>query len=154
MGSDVSFNTRQGLKVLACSLDTNINYVTVTLQLHPSLNHLVKLGQLLGERCGNFLSVDKYVTRVAPSPDARLFAEFLSKCVNSIDEISRIPSWFSFDFGLFVLLYIWLVLPAWLLAITLYMCTSVHNSLLCVYSLEQSLLRLHSNLFQAYLVAL
>ena len=28
-----------GLEVLACSLDTNQNYVTAILQLRPSLNH-------------------------------------------------------------------------------------------------------------------
>ena len=28
-----------GLEVLACSLNTNINYVTTMLQLHLSLNH-------------------------------------------------------------------------------------------------------------------
>ena len=44
-----------GLEVLACSLDTDINYVTTMLQLHLSLNHEVKLPELLGERWGNFL---------------------------------------------------------------------------------------------------
>ena len=28
-----------GLEVLACSLDTDLNYVTNMLQLHPSMNH-------------------------------------------------------------------------------------------------------------------
>ena len=37
------------LEVLACSLDTNLNYKTTMLQLYPLLNHLVKLWQLLGE---------------------------------------------------------------------------------------------------------
>ena len=83
-----------GLEVLACSLDTNINYVTAMLQLRLSLNHLVQLWQLLGESCGNFLG-----------------GNFLgpTQCVNSLDEIPNIPSWFSFGFGLFVLLYIWLL---------------------------------------------
>ena len=30
-----------GIEVLACSFDTNLNYVTIMLQLHPSLNHWV-----------------------------------------------------------------------------------------------------------------
>ena len=46
-----------GLEVLACSLDTDINYVTTMLQLHLSLNPYVTLRQLLGERCSNFLGV-------------------------------------------------------------------------------------------------
>ena len=28
-----------GIEVLACSLDTDLNYMTTMLQLHPSLNH-------------------------------------------------------------------------------------------------------------------
>ena len=43
-----------GLKVLACSLDTDINYVTTMLRLSLSLNHYVQLQQLLGERCDTF----------------------------------------------------------------------------------------------------
>ena len=46
-----------GLEVLACSLDTDLNYVITMLQLRPSLNHYVKLWQILGERCSNFLGV-------------------------------------------------------------------------------------------------
>ena len=39
-----------GLEVLAYSLDTDLNYVTLVMpQLHPFLNHEVKLLQLLGE---------------------------------------------------------------------------------------------------------
>ena len=45
------------LEVLACSLDTDLNYVPAMLQLHPSLNHYIKLWQHLGGRWGNFLSV-------------------------------------------------------------------------------------------------
>ena len=43
-----------GLEVLACSLDTDLNYVTAMPQLRPSLNHYVKLRQHLGGICGNF----------------------------------------------------------------------------------------------------
>ena len=44
-----------GLEVLACNLNTDLNYVTlVMLQLHPFLNHQVELFQLLG---ANFLGV-------------------------------------------------------------------------------------------------
>ena len=46
------------LEVLACSLDIDPNYVTLAMpQLHPFLNHQVKLFQLLGGKCGNFLGV-------------------------------------------------------------------------------------------------
>ena len=38
-----------GLEVLACSFDTNINYVTATLQLHLSLDHEVQLRRPLGD---------------------------------------------------------------------------------------------------------
>ena len=48
-----------GLELLASSLDTDLNYVTTILQLHPSLNHKVKLQQLLKERCGNFSGVSQ-----------------------------------------------------------------------------------------------
>ena len=43
-----------GVEVLACSLNTNLNYVITMLQLHPSLNHYVKLWQLLGEDVATF----------------------------------------------------------------------------------------------------
>ena len=47
---------------------------------------------------------------------------------------------------LFVLsLYIWLMLPASLLALTLHMCISINYW--SIYSLEQHLFQLHSNLF-------
>ena len=36
-----------GLEVLACSFDTNFNYVITILQLHPSVNHKVRLLQCL-----------------------------------------------------------------------------------------------------------
>ena len=103
-----------GLEVLACSLSTNLNYVITMLQLHPSLlNHQVKLWQLLGERCSNFLggfwktdTLSQQCSFLDPMPSA----EFPAKFINSLDEIPKIQSWFSFDFGLFVLsLYIWLI---------------------------------------------
>ena len=37
-----------GIEVLACSLDTNVNYVTAMLQLRPSLNHF--FGCILKDR--------------------------------------------------------------------------------------------------------
>ena len=47
-----------GLEVLAGNLDTDLNYVTLAmLQLRSFLNHQVKLFQLLGGRCENFLGV-------------------------------------------------------------------------------------------------
>ena len=41
-----------GLEVLACSLNTNLNYLTAMLQLYPSLNHY------LSQSCGNFKGED------------------------------------------------------------------------------------------------
>ena len=47
-----------GLEVLACSFDTDLNYVTLAIpQMCSFLNHQVKLFQLLGGRCGDFLDV-------------------------------------------------------------------------------------------------
>ena len=43
-----------GLEVLARSLDTDLRYVTTMLQF---LNDKVKLWQLLGRRCSNFLGL-------------------------------------------------------------------------------------------------
>ena len=37
------------------------------------------------------------------------------------------------------IIYLTLLLPAWFLALTLYVCTSIHISLWCIHSLEQSL---------------
>ena len=91
-----------GLEVLVCSLDTDLNYVTAMLQLCFSLNHYLKLQQ----RCGNFLGV---FSKIDTQPqqhsllDLRPSPEFPAKCVNSLDEILKIPWWLSFDFGLFVL---------------------------------------------------
>ena len=44
-------------------------------------------------------------------------------------------------------------LPACLLTLALYMCTSIHINFLYVYSIEQKLFQSHSNLFQANLDA-
>ena len=43
--------------MLACSLNTGLDYVTNILQQHPSLNHYIKLRHLLGERGNNFSGV-------------------------------------------------------------------------------------------------
>ena len=57
-GSGRSLQYIPGFEVLACSLRTNLNNATLPiLQLCPSSNHQVKLFQLLGGRCGNFLGV-------------------------------------------------------------------------------------------------
>ena len=46
------------LEVLACNPNIDLNYVTLAMpQLRPFLNYQVKLLQLLGGRCGNFLGV-------------------------------------------------------------------------------------------------
>ena len=46
------------------------------------------------------------------------------------------------------------MLPVWLLAVTLYMCTSIHINFWFMYSLKQSLFWSHANLCSAYLDAL
>ena len=43
--------------MLACSLDTDLNYVTTMLQSHTYMDHQVNLQQLLGGRCFNFSGV-------------------------------------------------------------------------------------------------
>ena len=97
------------LEILACSLDADLNYVTTMLQLRLYLNHWVTLRQILGEDAATFWV---YSQRQMRRPSSALSwtqgpAEFPSKCVNSLDEIPKIPSWFSFGFGRFVLpLYI------------------------------------------------
>ena len=51
-GSVISFSMRQGL---VCSLNTDLNYVTLAIpQLHPFLNHQAKLFQLLREDVSTF----------------------------------------------------------------------------------------------------
>ena len=53
-----------GLEMSACSLKTNLNYVTAMLQLCLSLNHKVKLWQLLRGRCGNFRGVFSWIDAI------------------------------------------------------------------------------------------
>ena len=66
----------------------------------------IKLRQLLGGRCGNFLGVFSWIR----NPNSALswtrgpLLNFPAKCLNFKD-----PSWVSCDFGLFVLSYLWLV---------------------------------------------
>ena len=42
------------------------------------------------------------------------------------------------------------MLLAWLLALTLYKCASIHINFWCIHNLEQSSFQPHSNLFQGY----
>ena len=101
-----------GLEVLACSLNTDLNYVTLAMpQLHPFLNHHVKLFQLNGRRkmqqLFGCILIDRYKTKQCSLLGRRLSTEFFWQNA----WIFNIPSWFSFDFGLFVLsLYLWLYL--------------------------------------------
>ena len=53
-----------GLEVSACSLKTNLNYVTSMLHLHLSLNHKVKLWQLLGGTCSNFRGAFSWIDTI------------------------------------------------------------------------------------------
>ena len=102
------------IEVLACSLNTNLNYVTTMLQLHLSLSHQV-FGCILKDRY--------YVTLAVLSPGPESLCWIFQQNVH----ISKIPSWASCSFGLFML-------SAW----TLYMCTSIHIiALFFCYSLEQ-----------------
>ena len=70
---------------------------------------------------------------------------FPAKCVNSLDKIPKIPIWFFIRLWPFcvVLIYLTHKLPAWFLALTLYMCTSIHINFWHVYSFEQPLFWLH-----------
>ena len=66
------------LEVLACSLNTDHNYVTLAMpQLHPFLNHQVKLLQLLGGRWqlfGCIHQIDRFVTKQCSHLGLRLSA--------------------------------------------------------------------------------
>ena len=85
------------IEVLACSLNTNLNYVTTMLQLHLSLSHQV-FGCILKDRY--------YVTPAVLSPGP----ESLCWIFQQNAYISKIPSWASCSFGLFMLsLYVCLM---------------------------------------------
>ena len=145
------------LEVLACGLDTDINYVTTMLQLWPSLNHYPPGIYLLNitietlKTVWNMFKVnnkDTWTTsmksfnfeHVITSSVSKVAATFRRKmwklwvyshrqigypssvlswtrvpllnfqqnALKSLPEISKIPGWLSFGFGIFVLsLYIW-----------------------------------------------
>ena len=62
-----------------------------------------------------FILIDRYVTLVLLSP-----AEFPGKIAKFLQSLAAV-----------------IVLPAWLLALTLYICTSIHINILHFYNLEQ-----------------
>ena len=78
--------------------------------------------------------IDRYVTPAVLSP-----AEVSGKICNFLQSLAA------------VIISLTRMLPAWLLALTLYTCTSIYIDILCFYSLEQELFWPHSNLFQANL---
>ena len=84
-----------GLEVLACSIDTDINYVTTVLQLRSSMKHSVKL-QHYGEDVITFwVYHHRYITPAALSWTRGPLLNFPAKCINvyslqfSIHEKSR-----------------------------------------------------------------
>ena len=100
------------LEVLACSLNTDLNYVTTMLNYALPWTTKKVAVTLKGKMWQLFQCIlkDRYI---APATlwglNQRPSTEFPAKCINSLDEIPSIPSWFSFGLGLFVLpLYIWL----------------------------------------------
>ena len=132
-----------GLEVLACSLDTDpvpflepLSKVTATFRR--------KMQILFG--C---ILTDRYVTRAVLCPGPKAVWWIPSK-------MCKFPSWDPLDsqmiffrfwsFCVFII-YLIQILPAWLLALTLYMCISIHFNFWCVYSLDQYLFWLHSSLF-------
>ena len=104
---------RSGLEVLACSLDTGLNYVTTMLQLHPSLN-LWKLQQIF--RC---ILIDRYVTPAVLSWTQDPLLNFLGK----MSRFVRCNLLIFFPLWPFCVVMVCLThkLPAWLLALTLHM---------------------------------
>ena len=125
-----------GLEVFTCSFDTDFNYVTTVLQLHLSLNHQVKLRQLLGGRWISQLAFWVLSQRQMCNPSSALF--WTQGPLLNIPEISpayvfEIHSWISCSFCLFVFsLYRLFISPAWLLALTLCMFASIHFNF-CVF---------------------
>ena len=104
------FRYTSGLEVLACSIDINLNYYALTAPFPEPLSKVVatfrgKMQQLFG--C---IIKDRYKAQQHSLLNPRLPVEFLTKCINSLNKLPNISSWFSFGFGLFVLsLYIWLI---------------------------------------------
>ena len=97
-----------GFEVLARSLDINLTYVTM-LQLHLTLNHYVKLQQLSSGRCYNFLSIHYSHRQIRKSGTAVSWTWGLCWIFEENVWIFKIPCWFFFSFGLFVLsIYLWL----------------------------------------------
>ena len=79
---DCFFQYLPGLEVLACSFNTNLNYVTTMLQLHPSMNHSVKLQQLQGEDAATFWVAFSQICNLCsslldPRPFLSSLADFL-----------------------------------------------------------------------------
>ena len=114
-----------GLEVLACSFDTDFNYVTSMLQLCLSLNHFVKTCKEMMDFRTSFSDVfsGTYINpRGALSWTRDPLLNFPAKCINF-----EIPSWVFCGLGLFALSLRRLsyYLHDWLLALTRYMLTSI-----------------------------
>ena len=90
-----------GPEVLASSLDTNLNYAPTVLFLEPLSNVAATFRKKMWKLFGCIL-VDMWPQQYSLL-DSKPSAGFSAKCLNSLVEIPKIPSWFCFGFGLFVL---------------------------------------------------
>ena len=95
-----------GHEVLACSLNTDLNYVTTMPFLEPLSKVATTFRRKIQKLFGCIL-IEWYVTPAALSPKPEALCWISSKMSNFSCWIPKIPSGFSFDFALFVLsLYI------------------------------------------------
>ena len=112
-----SLQYTSGIEVLACSLDTDLNYVATSSNWTLSWTD------------NFFLYSQKQILHNSSSALSWTWGpllNFLVKCI----QIFKILSGVSCSFGLFMLSsYIWLILPAWGLA-------SIHINFVHIYSLE------------------
>ena len=113
-----------GIEVLACSLDTDLNHVTTMLQLRPSLNHQV---------CGCILKGRYNITPAVLSPGPEALCWISGKMHKFLRSLAEYLAALAFYV---VIIYLTHTLPAWLLALILHMCTSIHINFVRVYSLE------------------
>ena len=108
-----------GLEVLKSNLYINLNYVTTMLQLHPSLNHYISKVVVYSQRhTSNSCSTLSWIWSH--------LLNFPAKCI-----IFKIPSWLFQPFCVVIISFTHM-LPTWLLALTMCMCTSIHINFLCV----------------------
>ena len=120
-----------GFEVLACSLDTDLRELAATFR--------EKMRQFLG--C---ILIDRYVTPATLSPGPEALCWISGKIRKLLRSLAYFLSALAFLCCHYILTHL---SPAWPLALTLYMCTSIHMNFWSIYSLEQYLFWPHSNLF-------